>query len=167
MLESVPTSGFVQAWADGAASEPLAQMGLISSKSLHVDGYCDYFQRDILAMTNSRDCAMKNKTTAAMLALFLGGPGMHRFYLGKWVTGLLYLIFCWTFAPAIFAFFEAIFLFMKSDEAFNAEYNQGAIAFQNGERVSPDTHVKCPDCAELIKREARVCKHCGCRLVPQ
>ena len=32
---------------------------------------------------------------------------------------------------------------------------------------SPDTHVKCPDCAELVLREARVCKHCGCRLVPQ
>lgn len=29
------------------------------------------------------------------------------------------------------------------------------------------THVKCPDCAELVLREARVCKHCGCRLTPQ
>lgn len=29
------------------------------------------------------------------------------------------------------------------------------------------THVKCPDCAELVKREARVCKHCGCKLIPQ
>lgn len=32
---------------------------------------------------------------------------------------------------------------------------------------TPATHVKCPDCAELIKREARVCKHCGCKLIPQ
>lgn len=31
---------------------------------------------------------------------------------------------------------------------------------------TPDTHVKCPDCAELVLREARVCKHCGCRLAP-
>lgn len=30
-----------------------------------------------------------------------------------------------------------------------------------------DTHVKCPDCAELVRREAKVCKHCGARLVPQ
>jgi len=29
------------------------------------------------------------------------------------------------------------------------------------------THIKCPECAELVKREAKVCKHCGCRLVPQ
>lgn len=30
-----------------------------------------------------------------------------------------------------------------------------------------ETHVKCPDCAEIIKKEAKVCKHCGCKLVPQ
>lgn len=36
-----------------------------------------------------------------------------------------------------------------------------------GMRPTPETHVKCPDCAELVKREARVCKHCGCKLIPQ
>lgn len=28
------------------------------------------------------------------------------------------------------------------------------------------THIKCPDCAELVLKEARVCKHCGRRLEP-
>jgi len=32
---------------------------------------------------------------------------------------------------------------------------------------SPDTHVKCPDCRELVLHDARICKHCGCKLVPQ
>ena len=36
-----------------------------------------------------------------------------------------------------------------------------------GLQPTRETHVKCPDCAELVKREARVCKHCGCKLVPQ
>ena len=31
----------------------------------------------------------------------------------------------------------------------------------------PDTHVKCPDCRELVLNEAKVCKHCGCKLIPQ
>ena len=31
----------------------------------------------------------------------------------------------------------------------------------------PDTHVRCPDCKELILKEAKVCKHCGCKLVSQ
>jgi hypothetical protein len=34
-------------------------------------------------------------------------------------------------------------------------------------RPSPATHVKCPDCRELVLAEARACKHCGCRLIPQ
>ena len=33
----------------------------------------------------------KSKATAGVLALLLGGLGIHRFYLGKWGTGLLYL----------------------------------------------------------------------------
>lgn len=35
------------------------------------------------------------------------------------------------------------------------------------DKVSPDTHVKCPDCRELVLKDARKCKHCGCALVPQ
>lgn len=31
----------------------------------------------------------------------------------------------------------------------------------------PDTHVRCPDCREFVLRDARVCKHCGCKLIPQ
>jgi hypothetical protein len=29
------------------------------------------------------------------------------------------------------------------------------------------THVRCPDCRELVLKGARKCKHCGCILVPQ
>ena len=32
---------------------------------------------------------------------------------------------------------------------------------------TPETHVRCPDCAELVRNEAKVCRHCGCKLVPQ
>jgi hypothetical protein len=32
---------------------------------------------------------------------------------------------------------------------------------------NPDTHLKCPDCRELVLKDARKCKHCGCALVPQ
>ncbi len=30
-----------------------------------------------------------------------------------------------------------------------------------------DSHVTCPDCRELVKKDARKCKHCGCNLAPQ
>jgi hypothetical protein len=32
---------------------------------------------------------------------------------------------------------------------------------------TPETHVKCPDCRELILRDAKKCKHCGAALIPQ
>lgn len=34
----------------------------------------------------------KSKTTALLLCIFLGGFGVHRFYVGKVGTGILYLI---------------------------------------------------------------------------
>lgn len=33
-------------------------------------------------------------------------------------------------------------------------------------RPTPETHVRCPDCAEFVLKEARKCKHCGAQLVP-
>ena len=46
----------------------------------------------------------KKRITAALLALFLGGLGIHFFYLNKPVAGLVFLLLCWTFIPAILAF---------------------------------------------------------------
>ena len=33
--------------------------------------------------------------------------------------------------------------------------------------VSPETHIRCPDCRELVRKDARVCKHCKAALIPQ
>lgn len=40
----------------------------------------------------SKPINQKNKTVAALLAIFLGGFGIHKFYLQKTGTGLLYLL---------------------------------------------------------------------------
>lgn len=32
---------------------------------------------------------------------------------------------------------------------------------------TPESHVRCPDCRELVRCDARKCKHCGSALVPQ
>jgi hypothetical protein len=37
----------------------------------------------------------------------------------------------------------------------------------DGEIITTDTHVRCPDCRELVRADARKCKHCGTALVPQ
>lgn len=38
---------------------------------------------------------------------------------------------------------------------------------KNTEIPTPETHVRCPDCRELVYMDASVCKHCNCVLVPQ
>lgn len=64
----------------------------------------------------------KSRTTAILLAFFLGGIGGHKFYLGRTVQGLLYLLFCWTFIPALIAFVEWILLLTMSDSTFAQKY---------------------------------------------
>jgi hypothetical protein len=68
-----------------------------------------------------RSAGAKSKIVAGFLALFLGGIGAHRFYLGQW-WGLFYLLFCWTFVPSIVAFVEAIVFFCTSDQAWDHRY---------------------------------------------
>ena len=34
------------------------------------------------------------------------------------------------------------------------------------EAPTSETHVRCPECRELVRRDARRCKHCGITLVP-
>lgn len=73
---------------------------------------------------------MKDKTVAGLLALFLGWIGIHCFYLGKTVKGLIYLLFCWTLIPGIIAFVEAIIYFTMEQENFDAKYNKKAMQTQ-------------------------------------
>lgn len=65
-----------------------------------------------------------SKMTAAILALFLGGIGAHKFYLGRAGLGFIYLIFCWTFIPAFVALIEFLMLLSMSEEKFDLKFNQ-------------------------------------------
>jgi TM2 domain-containing membrane protein YozV len=62
----------------------------------------------------------KDKTTGILLALFLGGFGAHHFYLGNTGLGIAYILFCWTFIPAIAALVEC-FLMSGRIDAYNAD----------------------------------------------
>ncbi len=65
----------------------------------------------------------RDRVTAGILALLLGGLGIHRFYLSQPGWGIAYLLFCWTCIPPIVAFVEALILFFMSDREFDARYN--------------------------------------------
>ena len=65
---------------------------------------------------------MKNRGIAAILAFFLGTFGIHKFYLGRPIQGLLYLLFCWTGIPGILGVIEAILYLLATDDAFHQKY---------------------------------------------
>lgn len=64
----------------------------------------------------------RNKMTAGLLAIFLGGLGIHKFYLGQNGLGILYIVFCWTFIPVIVGFVEGVIYLTMTDEAFANKY---------------------------------------------
>lgn len=69
----------------------------------------------------------KSKTTAGVLGILLGGIGVHKFYLGTWGWGILYVLFFWTYIPAIVGFIEGILFLTKSEEDFDEKYNYSQV----------------------------------------
>jgi TM2 domain-containing membrane protein YozV len=69
----------------------------------------------------------KSKITAILLGVFLGGFGAHKFYMGSWGWGIVYLLTSWLFIPFIIALVEWIrYLFMTGDK-----FNRKAAAFKD------------------------------------
>lgn len=77
--------------------------------------YCGYRTIPLIINSNSRMIAF-------LLAIFLGGLGIHKFYLGQIGWGIIYLLFCWTFIPGFIALFEGCIYLMMSDEIFHQKY---------------------------------------------
>ena len=54
--------------------------------------------------------ARKDEVVGVLFALFLGGFGVHHFYLRRNGLGVLYLLFFWTGITAILGFIECFFM---------------------------------------------------------
>lgn len=69
----------------------------------------------------------KSKDRATILAVLSATClpfGLHKFYLGMYKKGILYILFCWTFIPQIISLIE-FFLFIKmKDDDFDMKYNK-------------------------------------------
>ncbi|MGH1395169.1 MAG: NINE protein [Trichormus sp.] len=72
----------------------------------------------------------KSRSVAAILA-FAGTvsiSGLHKFYLGQPVWGLLYLLLSWTPIPKVASAIEGVWYLAQDEEAFDRNFNFGKSA---------------------------------------
>ena len=65
----------------------------------------------------------KSRGLAAFTAFFFGSVGLHKFYLGNYLAGFVYLVFCWTLIPAIAGLFTGIKFAVMDDVDFHSRYS--------------------------------------------
>jgi TM2 domain-containing membrane protein YozV len=125
------------------------------------------------------EAVRRDEVVGILLALFLGGFGVHHFYLHKTGLGILYIIFCWTPIPWILGFIECFFMPGRV-RVFNATQAAG-IAAMLGISIptwshpvnitvnvpyttQPGTLAACKNCQRANPPGARFCSGCGAAL---
>lgn len=93
--------------------------------------HCGAMQHVPSAYTDNITPPAKSKVTAGVLALLLGGLGIHKFYTGAWGWGVVYIALCWTYIPALVALVEGIRYLTLSEADFQQKAAQldGPFAF--------------------------------------
>lgn len=106
-----------------------------ASKSPSINQSVDFTVNNNVAesiyILNDSSQNSKSKIVAGILALFLGGFGIHKFYLGCTAAGIIMLVvFLFgfillgipSFIIAVIAFIESLIYFFKSDSDFEEKY---------------------------------------------
>lgn len=132
-IEANPQSAANRAWAPRvSAARPVPTRFESSNSRINPTDVRDLGQRPY----NASD---KNRVVAALLAFFLGGLGVHKFYLGKNRAGLIMLALTLLgfltsiiliglpilFGVGAVAFVESIIYLLTSDDDFDAKYGRG------------------------------------------
>jgi TM2 domain-containing membrane protein YozV len=117
--------------------------------------------------------ARKDEVIGVLLAIFLGGLGIHHFYLRRDGLGILYLVFSWTGIPMVIAWVEAFFMpgRVRRYNAMQAMYISSQILGTTTGVPSPDSRpwaqtptaipTHCNACGKPIDPTAIFCNHCG------
>lgn len=93
----------------------LGARGVGSSEAVIIDGNDEYNGGSVVGNYS--------KQTAGILGLLLGGLGAHKFYHGSFGLGILYIVFIFTFVPAILGFVEGIMYLTMDQAEYDRKYN--------------------------------------------
>ncbi|MEH2136258.1 NINE protein [Nostoc sp.] len=80
----------------------------------------------------------KSRSIAAVLAFSgtLTISGLHKFYLGQPLWGILYVLLSWTPIPKVASAIEGVWYLAQDEEAFDRNFNLGKSATKNSHKVS-------------------------------
>ena len=91
-------------------------------KTCETCGAAVHAKAEICPSCGVRQRTPVSKSALLLLTFFLGGIGAHKFYLGKYWQGALYLLFCWTYLPALAALVEFVIYAFTSSERLDEKY---------------------------------------------
>lgn len=100
----------------------------------------------------------KSRVAYGLLAIFLGGLGVHRFYLGQYLPGVFYFLFSWTLIPLLFGLGEGVIALVKNDDWFQAKLDAIAAANERKAALAAERAAKA-EAARQAKIEALVAEH--------
>jgi hypothetical protein len=108
-----------------------------------------------------REVAMKEKNLPLAIGLNIVLPGLGYMYMDKWIIGifgciLVFGIYATTGTLFILPTWIGLNIIMGIDMAI--------LSSKNKKEIAAATTMKCPKCAEVIKREAKVCRFCNTEL---
>ena len=105
----------------------------------------------------------KEKSLPLAIGLNLLAPGLGYMYMGKWLVGIVaFFLILGIYATAgsffLFTTWLVMNVIMAIDMVILNNKNKRTLLEQNTK--------KCPNCAESIQREAKVCRFCGSKFEP-
>jgi hypothetical protein len=104
---------------------------------------------------------IKEKSLPLAIGLNILMPGVGYIYMGKWLVGIFTcLLAVGIYVTAglliIFPTWLVLNIIMGIDMAI--------LSGKNKKKIAELTTMKCPNCAEVIKREAKICRFCKTQL---
>lgn len=104
---------------------------------------------------------MKEKSLPLAIGLNLLLPGLGYMYMGKWIVG----VFCCLLVVGIYATTDVSFI-LPTWIALNVimGVDMTILSGKNKKKIAEASTMKCPNCAEIIQREAKVCRFCNTKL---
>ncbi len=91
----------------------------------------------------------KSRSIAAILALSgaLTISGLHKFYLGQPLWGLLYVLLSWTPIPKVACAIEAVWYLAQDEETFDRNFNSG----KSRSQISSNKASEVPALAQALR----------------